>query len=204
MPWPCMPACGELHRRLIQQGAGRCPASMWRRVAITGVSKQPIGRSDQDGVTLQLTRDDTRLAVTEMVTASPRQARQRDRDMAWKLAFAHWRQMVRASNLPEASNPFRRPGCAAVFCEFHGPDVPAKVARGGRALPGGIETAGWQRQREVMRLSIARHAFRRALKSGWCSIWRVIWKARVRRRSRRVLSARLTPRNLFISARRDA
>ena len=199
-------ACGELHRRLIQQGVqvGACrfdvaPCCYYRGVE---TAYRPL---DQDGVTLQLTRDDTRLAVTEMVTASPRQARQRDQGMAWKLAFAHWRQMVtgeayqRFKPVPPA---WLRGGFGdflARMCQREGLPVAA-----GRCLVE-IETAGWQRQREVMRLSIARHAFRRALE-----IWLVLDLAcYLERRGYAVdlgvfCRRELTPRNLLISARRSA
>ena len=134
-----------------------------------------------------------------------RQARQRDQGMAWKLAFAHWRQMVtgeayqRFKPVPPA---WLRGGFGefmARMCQREGLPVAA-----GRCLVE-IETAGWQRQREVMRLSIARHAFRRALE-----IWLVLDLAcYLEKRGYAVdlgvfCRRELTPRNLLISARRSA
>ena len=67
-----------------------------------------------------------------------------------------------------------------------------------------FERAGWQRLREVMRYSIVRHAFRRALE-----IWLVLDAAVHLEKSGYSVSLSsfcertLTPRNLLISARRD-
>ena len=70
-------------------------------------------------------------------------------------------------------------------------------------LLAGFEQRGWQRQREVMRLSIVRHAFRRAVE-----IWLALDLAcHLESRGYQVAlgtfcDRRLTPRNLLISARR--
>jgi hypothetical protein len=84
----------------------------------------------------------------------------------------------------------------------------ALAAREGQALPSGVdwqhyEAAGWQRQREVMRLSLVRAAFRRALE-----LWLVLDMANaIERHGYRVrlgtfCERELTPRNILISARR--
>jgi hypothetical protein len=87
-------ACGNLHRRLVEHGAGAgvarfdvAPCCYYRGV---NTHYQPLSAGGQ----LQLSRDDTRLAVTETVTASPRLTRQRDHGIAWKLAFTAWREQV--------------------------------------------------------------------------------------------------------------
>jgi len=85
-------ACGNLHRSLIRQGAAAgiarfdvAPCCYHRGV---GDEYQPLS----EGLQTRLSRDDTRLAVTETVTASPRLTRQRDLEMAWKLGFDAWRR----------------------------------------------------------------------------------------------------------------
>jgi hypothetical protein len=80
-------ACGNLHRTLIRDGAeaGVARFDVAPCCYHRGVTDyyQPLSGVLQTG----LTRDDTRLAVTETVTASPRLTRQRDKEMAWKLGF---------------------------------------------------------------------------------------------------------------------
>ncbi len=197
-------ACGDLHRRLITQGSAAgvshfdvAPCCYYRGVE---QAYPPLAGPSA----LSLTRDDLRLAVTETVTASPRLARQRDREMAWKLGF----------------DAFRREHSAGVYKSFK--SVPAAWFRGsfadflhrmavreGLPAPGlttsseHFETLGWQRQREVMRLSIVRHAFRRAIE-----VWLVLDLAGYLENDGYSVELgtfcprRLTPRNLLISARR--
>ena len=156
-------ACGELHRRLIERGVAKgvdrfdiAPCCYFRGV---GERYQPLSGALQT----QLTRDDTRLAVTETVTASSRLVRQRDLEMAWKLGFDAWR---RVSSMAHYQNfkPVPAAWFRGQFSEFlaqmamrEGLPVASKSAAQH------FEAQGWQRHREVMRLSIARHAFRRAL-----------------------------------------
>lgn len=193
-------ACGELHRQLIVQGAMAdvvrfdvAPCCYHRGV---GAFYQPLSA----GLQTRLTRDDTRLAVTETVTASPRLARQRDKEMAWKLGFAEWQRL----NLGVYRN--FKPVPAAWFRGTFGGFLSAMALRSGLPTPsatqaGQCEQAGWQRQREVMRLSIVRHAFRRLLEI-WLALDLVAY---LEERSYRVELASfcargLTPRNLLISA----
>ncbi len=196
-------ACGELHRRLITQGCAAgvrhfdvAPCCYYR-----GVEQvyQPLAGTGP----LSLTRDDTRLAVTETVTASPRLARQRDREMAWKLGFDLFRREVSGSAY-RSFKPVPAAWFRSSFVEFLqqmarreglSPEVAGRLA-------GRLEGQGWQRQREVMRLSIVRHAFRRALE-----IWLVLDLAAYLENSGYTVELgtfcqrRLTPRNLLISAR---
>jgi hypothetical protein len=197
-------ACGDLHRRLLTQG---CAAGVSRfDVApccyYRGVDKLYAPLRGQSG--LMLTRDDIRLAVTETVTASPRLARQRDREMAWKLGFDAFRR----EHSGDSYKTFK-PVPAAWFRASFGEFLHRMAVREG--LPawmvdrsaGRIEAQGWGRQREVMRLSIVRHAFRRALE-----VWLVLDLAGyLESRGYAVdigtfCPRQLTPRNLLISARR--
>jgi hypothetical protein len=150
-----------------------------------------------------LSADDVRLAVTESVTAAPRQARQRDREMAWKLGFDAWRRLE--SGVDEYLNfrPVPARWARGSFAEF----MALMCARERIAAPAAqrmemLERRGWERQREVMRLSIVRHAFRRPLE-----VWLVLDLAvRLENDGYAVdlgqfCERRLTPRNLLISAR---
>lgn len=194
-------ACGELHRQLVTQGAVAgvtrfdvAPCCYYRGVA---AHYQPLSA----GLQTVLSRDDTRLAVTETVTASPRLTRQRDQQMAWKLAFAAWRSM-RTGEGYRSFKPVPAPWFRGSFATFLG----AMAERHALAAPtfaeiAHFESVGWQRQREVIRLSIVRHAFRRALE-----VWLVLDLAVYLEAQGYVVSVgqfcerRLTPRNVLISA----
>jgi hypothetical protein len=193
-------ACGELHRRLIVHGAMAgvarfdvAPCCYHRGV---GDFYQPLSA----GLQTRLTRDDTRLAVTETVTASPRLARQRDKEMAWKLGFAEWQRL----NLGAYRN--FKPVPAAWFRGSFADFLSAMGARSALPAPSAIqagecELAAWQRQREVMRLSIVRHAFRRLLEI-WLALDLVAY---LEEQGYAVelgafCGRHLTPRNLLISA----
>lgn len=196
-------ACGELHRRLIQQGAASsverfdvAPCCYYRGVA---ECYQPLS----GGLQLSLSRDDTRLAVTETVTASPRETRKRDRAMAWKLGFDAWRRRVSG----DAYRTFKPVPEIWMRAEFF--DFLAKMAeREGLPLPSAsvvheFEARGWQRRHDLMRLSIVRHAFRRALEV-WLALDLAVY---LEDRGYAVnlgsfCERHLTPRNLLISARR--
>ncbi|HLO64310.1 MAG TPA: methyltransferase, partial [Azonexus sp.] len=197
-------ACGDLHRRLLTQGctAGVSHFDVAPCCYYRGVDKTYVPLHGAGGLTL--TRDDMRLAVTETVTASPRLARQRDREMAWKLGFDAFRR----ENAGDSYKTFK-PVPAAWFRQGFGDFLQQMALREG--LPAGaaaqsaerIEVHGWRRQREVMRLSIVRHAFRRALE-----IWLVLDLAGYLENNGYAVELgifcprQLTPRNLLISARR--
>lgn len=196
-------ACGELHRSLIGHAAAArsvaidvAPCCYYRGVA---EHYQPLTA----GLRLQLSRDDTRLAVTETVTASPRLARKRDKEMAWKLAFDAWRRDVTGDPAYRPFKPVPPAWFAGSFADF----LSAMARR--QELPppspvaaGECEWRGWQRQRDFLRLSIVRHAFRRALE-----IWLVLdlaghlEEAGYGVQLNEFCPRRITPRNLLLSAR---
>lgn len=194
-------ACGDLHRRLITRGVAQgvtrfdvAPCCYYR-----GVEDQYESLS---GVpSLCLTRDDTRLAVTETVTAAPRQTRQRDQAIAWKLGFDAYRRTV-MGDAYRSFKPVAESWLRASFADFLGnmnrreglPEVEAASA-------GEFECMGWQRWRELMRLSIVRHAFRRPLEI-WLALDLAVF---LERQGYSVdlgsfCERQLTPRNLLISA----
>jgi hypothetical protein len=196
-------ACGELHRSLLKRGA-ECgtarldvaPCCYHRGV---GEFYQPLS----GGAQLRLRRDDTRLAVTESVTAPARERRQRDRRMAWKLGFDAWRRQC-AGDAYRTFKPVPEAWMRASFGEF----ITAMAQRENLPPPSSadgerLEASGWQRQREVARLSIVRHAFRRALEV-WLALDLAVF---LEERGYAVelgefCRRELTPRNLLISARR--
>lgn len=196
-------ACGNLHRRLVEHGAGAgvarfdlAPCCYYRGV---DTHYQPLSGGGQ----LQLSRDDTRLAVTETVTASERLTRQRDHGIAWKLAFTTWREQFGGVSY-KSFKPVPAPWLRGSFADF----LACMAAREGLPAPDKrhletIEAVGWQRQGEVIRLSIPRHAFRRAIE-----LWLVLDLAEYlgehgyESRLSTFCDRQLTPRNLLLTARR--
>ncbi len=157
-------ACGDLHRRLITDGSAAgvarfdiAPCCYYRGI---GENYQPLSAA----TTTALTRDDARLAVTETVTASPRLTRQRDKEMAWKLGFAALRREMTGEAAYRSFKPVPAAWFRDDFSNFamllaQRENLPVSQGK----VIGSFEAQGWQRQREVMRLSIVRHAFRRPL-----------------------------------------
>jgi len=194
-------ACGELHRRLIRHGAAQgvarfdiAPCCYYR-----GVEQhyQPLSSAPK----LRLSRDDTRLAVTETVTAAPRETRQRDRAIAWKLGFDAYRRTVNGEgyrSFKPVADAWLRDGFADFLGHMNRREGLPEV---NNASVGEFERMGWQRFRDLMRLSIVRHAFRRPLE-----VWLALDLAvSLEERGYSVMlgsfcERRLTPRNLLISA----
>jgi hypothetical protein len=161
-------------------------------------------RPFSESLQLDLSRDDLRLVVTETVTAVGREVMRRDREMAWKLGYGELRREAcgAAEYLP--LKPIPKGWLTLDFAGF----CRQLAAREGRALPPAIdwrhyEAAGWQRQREVMRLSLVGAAFRRALE-----LWLVLDMANAIEGHGYAVhlgtfcARELTPRNILISARR--
>jgi hypothetical protein len=165
-----------------------------------GETYQPFSEALQ----LRLSRDDLRLAVTETVTAAGREVVKRDQEMAWKLGYDQLRRerCGVAGYLP--IKPIDKSWLLAGYENF----CQQLAGRENRVLPSNIDWAnyeaqGWQRQREVMRLSLVRAAFRRGLE-----LWLVqdmasyISANGYAVRLTTFCQRELTPRNILISARR--
>jgi hypothetical protein len=197
-------ACGELHRTLVRQAvAVKAPA-----LDLAPCCYHLLHEGDYLPFTskarLQLSRDDLRLAVTETVTAVGREVRQRDREMAWKLGFDLLRRQLGGEEGYRPIKPIEKAWLKrdfAGFCRVLG-------EREGVSMRQEIEwkaaeAAGWQRQRETMRLSLLRHAFRRALE-----LWLVLDLANFLDDNGYAVTIgtfctrEVTPRNILISARR--
>ena len=140
--------------------------------------------------------------MTETVTASPRLTRQRDKEMAWKLGFDTLRRDLSEDSAYRSFKPVPPAWFRGDFTQF----ANLMAQRENLVVPSanllaGFEQRGWQRQREVMRLSIVRHAFRRPLE-----IWLVLDLACYLEQQGyavkigRFCERQLTPRNLLISA----
>lgn len=197
-------ACGDLHLALLRgavaQGANAldlAPCCYYRTAA-------PRYQALNADASLDLSRDELHLAVSETVTAGAREVRQRDQDMAWKLAFLElrWERagVARSVTFKPVPGPWRALGFAGWLQNL--------ARREGLELPADLdweryERLGWARQGEVMRLNLVRLAFRRPLEV-WLALDRLLF---LERRGYRVnltqfCDAALTPRNLLISARR--
>ena len=196
-------ACGNLHRALVTRAAPSGLAALDVAPCCYHLGIEGNYRTLSGNLRTVVTGDDARMAVTEAVTAAPRRVRQRDREMAWKLGFAAWRRLQDGSRQYRSFRPVPAAWSRGSFGEF----MRLMAQREQLALPAArgmdeLERLGWQRQREVMRLSIVRHAFRRPLE-----VWLALDLA-VRLENDgyavelgRFCERRLTPRNLLISAR---
>lgn len=198
-------ACGELHRQLVRQGVAQDASRLDIAPCCYAVGMEGEYRPFNNFTQLKLQRDDLRLAVTEAVTAAPRELRQRDQDMAWKLAFNALRSDLSGVSY-QALKPVPKAWLKAGFEGYC-----RKLAERERlVLP---ETVDWEqyrqqgveRQRAVMRLQLVRHGFRRAIEC-WLVLDLICW---MQQQGYHVTlgafcERNLTPRNLLISARREA
>lgn len=195
-------ACGDLHLALLRGAVAQKPPALdlapccYYRIATRAYV--PLNPEAD----LHLSRDELHLAVTETVTAGARERRQRDRAMAWKLAFLEWRSTL---GIPRERSFKPVPG--AWYAQGFADWLRRLAQREGLSPPPSDaapawESQGWARQREVVRLDLARLAFRRPLEI-WLALDRALFLAR---QGYRVSLAEFcdrhtTPRNLLISAR---
>jgi len=201
-------ACGDLHGRLIELAAAQgsavtlAPCCYQRTVQTHYRPFSQLGRALVDAHGLALSREDLAMAVQETVTAPRHVRRHRERANAWRLGFDSLQREVRGEDtyLPVPSLAYgRMPERFADFCHW------AAECKG-LALPTGVawasfEQAGLRRLREVTRLELVRHLFRRPLE-----VWLVLDRqCRLEEAGFNVelgtfCQRELTPRNLLLRA----
>jgi len=203
-------ACGDLHRRLLTLAAEAgsavtlAPCCYQRTADERYRPLSRLGRRLAEAHGLSLERDDLALAVQETVTAPRGVQRHRERAGAWRLGFDRLQREVRGIDayLPVPSLAYgQMPATFEAFCHW-------AAQQKGIVLPAGVdwrahEAAGWQRQREVARLELARHLFRRPLEV-WLALDRVAFleEAGYAVELGTFCPRELTPRNLVLRGRK--
>lgn len=197
-------ACGELHRTLLREAvAAQLPALDFAPCCYAkwaGEHYTPFSSLSR----LQVSHDELRLAVTETVTAAPREVRLRDQEMAWKLGFDALRRRLLGFDHYESIRPIDNGWLKLGFAGF----CRALAERDGVELPDAIDWAefeqqGWQRQHDSQRLTQVRHAFRRALELWLLLDMAVYLESHGYTVTLATFCARsTTPRNILVSARR--
>lgn len=196
-------ACGDLHRRLVQAAAEvRAPAIDLAPCCYQLTAAEHYVPLFADSA-LKLNRNALKLAVTETVTASPREAVLSTQGSAWKLAFVELRRRLLGNAPYQPFRPVPASWQSAGFVAY----LDRLAAREGLVLPAGLdygacEAAGWRRHHESRRLQLVRLAFRRGLEV-WLLADLAAWlETRGYAVTLREFCARaLTPRNLLLSAR---
>lgn len=201
-------ACGDLHVRLLQlasrNGCTQLAVAPCCYNRIAGMQYQPLSATAQ-GSSLQLSRDDLGLPLSETVTAGARVRRQRNQSMAWRLAFDLLQRQLRGIDeyLPTPSLPsdwFSKP--FANFCNDLAKlrDVPLPGEQDWPAL----EAHGWQRLAEVRNLELLRNLFRRPLEL-WLLLDRALYlqEQGYHVKLGTFCDYQLSPRNLLLLAERD-
>ena len=195
-------ACGDLHRRLVEAAAQvAAPA-----IDLAPCCYQLTARETYQPLfapsPLRLDRNALKLAVTETVTATPRDAMVSAQGSAWKLAFVALREALQGLGY----QPFR-PVPASWQGDGFAHYLQRLAAREAVCLPAGLdldvcEAWGWQRHRESRRLQLVRLAFRRAIEV-WllCDLGAWLEKQGYSVELREFCARSLTPRNLLLSAR---
>lgn len=209
-------ACGELHRTLVRKAvAASSPAidlvpCCYHLGHLDHLGHRGHRGKDETyspftkGLRLMLDRDALRLAVTETVTSASREIGWRDREMAWKLGYDQLRRKIAGKDHYQTMKPVNKRWLREGFRLF----CSHLANRDGLELVSTIdwrhyERQGWQRQREVMRLSLIRSAFRRPIE-----MWLVLdignylsthgYHVEMGEFCKRAT----TPRNILISARK--
>ncbi|MDN6179681.1 MAG: SAM-dependent methyltransferase [Halomonas subglaciescola] len=164
-------ACGDLHVALLRHAVDKgfaltlAPCCYQRTAAAYYRPLSALGQRLAGDYAVELGREDLALAVQETVTAPPAVSRQRERANAWRLGFDLLQREVRGVDeyLSVPSLAYgKMPVDFAGFCRW-------AAEQKGLALPPGIlaqsdwEAAGGARLKEVKRLELVRHAYRRPL-----------------------------------------
>lgn len=199
-------ACGDLHTRLVAGAVAEtspaidvAPCCYYRTVHAHYRPLNPTG--------LTLSHDDLRLAVTETVTASAKQRRQSRQALAWKLGWVELRKALTGETAYTPFPPVPEAWLRGTFAEF----VERMRERANIVMPAPaqpdlftrFEAIGHARAARMLRLQLARLAFRRPLE-----VWLLMDMAVYLERHGYAVTVApfcppdLTPRNLLLSARR--
>lgn len=201
-------ACGDLHVRLLQlasdAGCQQLAVAPCCYNRIRTEHYQPLSQPALQS-TLQLSRDDLGLPLSETVTAGRRQRLQRDQSMARRLAFDLLQREQRGIDdyLPTPSLPVSWlnksfPDYCQDLAELKGLDIT------GTPDWEQLELAGWRRLAVVRNLELVRNLFRRPLEL-WLLLDRALY---LQEQGYRVQLGsfcphQLTPRNLLLLAERS-
>lgn len=198
-------ACGGLHRRLLTDAIASHVTALDLAPCCYHLYGGETYRPFTNNTLLQPAYDDLRLAITETVTAKPRQVRLRDREMAWKLGFQQLMSQLRKQDSYITIHTIDKQWLNLDFAGF----CHQLAQQIDFTLPDSLdwqqfEQMGWQRQHEVMRLSLVRHAFRRPME-----LWLVLDMVNhLQDNGYQVqlgtfCDTDVTPRNILISARKE-
>lgn len=200
-------ACGDLHVRLLQlasaKGCRQLAVAPCCYNRIQAAHYQALSSPAQNS-TLQLSREDLGLPLSETVTAGQRTRRQRDRSMARRLAFDLLQRQLSGCDhyLPTPSLPVS--WLAKDFADYCRDlaalkELPIPAERDWQQL----EAQGRQRLAQVRNLELLRNLFRRPLEL-WLLLDRALYLEAqgysVRLGS--FCSYQLSPRNLLLLAER--
>jgi len=200
-------ACGDLHRKLIRDGARQGQPRLSFSPCCYHLTDQddyqPLSaRAGSTDSALNLSRHELRLAVQETVTAPLRVREQTERARQWRLGFDGLQREIRGedSYLPLPPHPSRllHQGFEA-FARW-------AATRKGVVLPTQVDWRHWEgfgaaRLRQVRRYELIRHLFRRPLE-----LWLVfdyalyLEEAGYQVRVGTFCERSLTPRNLLVDA----
>lgn len=197
-------ACGELHRRLLTHAVQLQLPQLHLAPCCYHLGCESVYSPMSSQLTLTLTADDVRLAVTETVTAHAREIRLRDQEMAWKLGYIKLLNALRGNQHYQPIRPIKRDWLNLNFEQF----CRQLAQRDNITLEPSVdwenyEQLGWQRQRDVMRLNLVRQSFRRAIEC-WLVFDMGLY---LQQHSYQVSIAQfctseITPRNILIQAQR--
>lgn len=203
-------ACGDLHLALLRAGGDAGIAAFDLAPCCYHLTRDPFWQplsktlTNTPLATLNLQREELRLAVQESVTASARVLRQSRTLSAWRLGFDALQRRLRdidtALHTPARPLGVLAAGYAALCADF--------AAHHQIVLPGGLdypalEQAGHARLHRVRRLELLRHACRRPLEIALVTDRALYLAEHGYAVTVRTFCPRpLTPRNLMISARR--
>ena len=200
-------ACGDLHMRLLQlasqTGCRQLAVAPCCYNRIAAPNYQALSTSAQAS-SLQLSRDDLALPLSETVTAGARVRRQRDQSMAWRLAFDLLQRQLRASDsylaTPSLPSAWLHKDFATYCTDLAAlKQLPAPATQDWSRL----EQQGWQRLARVRNLELLRNLFRRPLEL-WLLLDRALYleEQGYAVRLGHFCPSQLTPRNLLLLAER--